>query len=240
MNLWYTDSTLDTTRSGQIADRYSQAIDQLGSANTDIRLGGIYALQAVAQDSTEYQHTIMELLTNYAQAHSQDPPPPALLPWSKTRAQPLSADVRAALLVVGGRDTAKDDFIQVLDRADFHGRDLSRLTLRAASLYGAHLSEANLGNTNLSGATLRRAGLTRASMINAVLRRADLREARLIDANLANADLREADLRGAELTGANLCGANLTGAKGVDPLRSKCLRRGGTAAPAGPSPDSVM
>ena len=34
------------TREGQITDRYTKAVDQLGSQHLDVRLGGIYALGA--------------------------------------------------------------------------------------------------------------------------------------------------------------------------------------------------
>src|SRR5205823_3729030 len=42
----------DLTRQGQIADRFTKAIEQLGSQNNlDVRLGGIYALEQIARDS---------------------------------------------------------------------------------------------------------------------------------------------------------------------------------------------
>ena len=37
--------TLDTTRDGQIADRYTKAVEQLGSTTVDVTIGGIYALE---------------------------------------------------------------------------------------------------------------------------------------------------------------------------------------------------
>jgi hypothetical protein len=43
--------TLDATRDGQIADRYSKAIEQLGSSTIDVTIGGIYAMERVARDS---------------------------------------------------------------------------------------------------------------------------------------------------------------------------------------------
>jgi hypothetical protein len=43
--------TLVITEEGQITDRFSKAIDQLGSDKLEIRLGGIYALERIAQES---------------------------------------------------------------------------------------------------------------------------------------------------------------------------------------------
>jgi len=37
-------------RQGQVTDRYTKAIDQLGQAAPELRLGGIYALERIARD----------------------------------------------------------------------------------------------------------------------------------------------------------------------------------------------
>jgi hypothetical protein len=42
---------LRVTREGQITDRYTKAVEQLGSEHLDVRLGGIYALERIARDS---------------------------------------------------------------------------------------------------------------------------------------------------------------------------------------------
>jgi Pentapeptide repeats (8 copies) len=47
-----TAQTLEVER-GQITERYTKAIDQLGSDKLDVRLGGIYALESIAHDSGE-------------------------------------------------------------------------------------------------------------------------------------------------------------------------------------------
>jgi hypothetical protein len=42
---------LQTSREGQITERFTRAIDQLGSEHLDVRLGGLYALERIARDS---------------------------------------------------------------------------------------------------------------------------------------------------------------------------------------------
>ncbi|MEV4899616.1 hypothetical protein AB0K48_60930, partial [Nonomuraea sp. NPDC055795] len=49
LGLWYTARTVDTAQEttriaqeGQITDRYTKAVEQLGSDKQDVRLGGIY------------------------------------------------------------------------------------------------------------------------------------------------------------------------------------------------------
>ena len=43
--------THELTEQGQVTDRYTKAIEQLGSDKLDVRIGGIYALERVARDS---------------------------------------------------------------------------------------------------------------------------------------------------------------------------------------------
>jgi len=53
--------TLELSEQGQVTDRYTKAIEQLGSDKLDVRIGGIYALERVARDSARDHPTIMEV-----------------------------------------------------------------------------------------------------------------------------------------------------------------------------------
>ena len=55
---------------GQLTDRYSRAIDQLGSDKVDVRTGGIYALERIATDSARDLPTVMAVLTAFIREHS--------------------------------------------------------------------------------------------------------------------------------------------------------------------------
>ena len=61
---------LEVTEQGQITDRYTKAIEQLGSDKLDVRLGGIYALDRIAKDSPADRATIAEVLTAYVRGHA--------------------------------------------------------------------------------------------------------------------------------------------------------------------------
>ena len=50
---------------GQITERFTKAIEQLGHDEIAIRLGGIYALERIAKDSEKDHGSIMEVLTAY-------------------------------------------------------------------------------------------------------------------------------------------------------------------------------
>jgi hypothetical protein len=51
--------TFVLTEQGQVTDRYTKAIEQLGSDKLDVRIGGIYALERVACDSARDHPTVM-------------------------------------------------------------------------------------------------------------------------------------------------------------------------------------
>jgi hypothetical protein len=45
--------TFELTEQCQVTDRYTKAIEQLGSGKLDVRIGGIYALERIARDSSQ-------------------------------------------------------------------------------------------------------------------------------------------------------------------------------------------
>jgi hypothetical protein len=68
--LYFTWRTLQVNREGQITERFTRAIDQLGSKELEIRLGGIFALERIARDSERDHAPIMEVLTAYVRRHA--------------------------------------------------------------------------------------------------------------------------------------------------------------------------
>jgi hypothetical protein len=74
--LYSSVETFDLSREGQITDRFTKAIEQLGTLDDqdrkklEVRLGGIYALERIARDSERDHDVIMEVLTSYVREHS--------------------------------------------------------------------------------------------------------------------------------------------------------------------------
>src|ERR1700730_10769165 len=68
--------TIQITNEGQITDRFTKAIDQLGATDDkgnsrlELRLGGIYALERIARVSEKDHWPIMEVLTTYVRVHA--------------------------------------------------------------------------------------------------------------------------------------------------------------------------
>jgi hypothetical protein len=203
--LLFTALNFRLARQGQVTNRYTDAITQLGSDKLDIRIGGIYALERIARDSARDHSTIMEVLAAFIREHSREPWPPHdsdSEEWSRT----TRPDVQAALTVIGRRDTRRD--IAPIDLADAN--------LTGANLAHAKLTDANLSRVNLATATLGSARLIRANLTDANLSGTYLIDADLSGADLYTSNLHFADFRCARLTGAKLAAACLTAATTAD------------------------
>ena len=216
LNFTLSRRTFELTEQGQVTDRFTKAIEQLGSDKLDVRIGGIYALERIARDSAEDHPTVMEVLTAFIREHSREPWPPsdAGQPVQERSTRP---DIQAAATAVGRRDPQRDILVinlatANLTRANLAGAILPRANLATANLTGARLTGARLTGADLAFADLAFADLAEADISGAHLADAHLAHARLTGANLARARLTEADLTGADLLGADLTGADLAGA----------------------------
>jgi uncharacterized protein YjbI with pentapeptide repeats len=204
-----TRKTLDISQEGQITERFTRAIEQLGSDKLEIRLGGIYALERIARDSPRDHWPIMEVLTAFVreQTRIQDDGTATRIgdirDLSKTYSP--STDIQAILTVIGRREpTYRNGEDQRLN--------LAEIDLRGAELRGVHLEGANMAKTYLDKADLREAHLEEAYLQDAFLAETLLEKAHLENASLARAYLQRAYLMEAHLEGANLSTANLQGA----------------------------
>jgi hypothetical protein len=221
---------------GQITDRFTKAIDQLGAVapggvldqdgkpriNLEARLGGIYALERIARDSPRDDWTIMEVLTAYVRENAPIRNQPRESRAKSEDPAKLRADVQAALTAIGRRNAAYDpagSFLNLHDTslqfADLRDANLRRVNLYLTNLHGASLERAELSGAELLKADLSGAYLTNANLTGATLSGADLSGANLNGAFLGGANLGTAIVGDATVLGPNLSGANLSDAKGL-------------------------
>lgn len=213
---------LALAQQGQVTERFTRAVDQLGSPEVDIRIGGIYGLERIARDSAADRVAVVEVLAAFVRNHAPWPP--------KTQSgEPVDRlrrrmpDVQAAMTVLGRvhwRDSSVElelsdtDLRRVhLKDADFRGARLhdvhlesgllTRVVLRHADLGNAHLQDASLRDVDLEGADLHDADLEGAKLDRVLLNGASFR----IDEGKRGARLHGADLRNAQLASAELHGA---------------------------------
>jgi pentapeptide repeat protein len=185
-----------------ISNQVSKGFEQLGSNVIVVRLGGIYALEGVMNNSDQYHQAVLEALSAFVREGAKQRPtePPTAEQPTPLPTTPLPTDIQAALTVIGRRVAGEG-------AVALSGADLSGANLTRARMLGADLASADLRSANLSGANLIRADLLDANLISA-----NLRDANLSGAQLPYADLAYANLSGAHLSDARLIDANLTGA----------------------------
>jgi hypothetical protein len=236
--LLYTARNYRLSRRGQVTDRFTIALERLGSSELYVRIGGVHALEHVMRDSAGHHDDVIEVLTEFIRegaprrARQSDHqgwmhPVTGSVPDLPPRPVP---DIQAALTALGHRPRRPErqtiDLTELhltsanLNGADLTGGDLTIVwgdtgvnlgaDLTGADLTDAHLVLADLSGANLHGADLTGAQLTGGNLTGAQFTRANLTGAWLGSANLTRANLTRADLTGANLTGAWLGGANLT------------------------------
>jgi hypothetical protein len=177
---------------GQITERFTRAIEQLGARTKDeeklleVRFGGIYALERIAKDSRRDHWPIMEILCAYVRQNARrvDSTPP----------EHIKVDVQAVLDVICRRNANWDTPYRPIDLRDTN--------LQGGNFFRAPLKMANFARSVLNGACLRLADLRHSDLCGTDLEGSDLSHARLAGAHLEGASLRGANLTGADLTAA--------------------------------------
>ena len=161
----------ETAQQGLLNERYQQGAEMLGDNVLSVRLGGIYALQRLAEEHPEQYHIqIMRLFCAFARHPTEDKTPelerptgdsgPAMsetdakmqclldrlrpTPWSQMR-----EDVKAAIEAVLLRRRSAI----ALEREAYYKLDLRGANL-ASMLGRGDLSDADLSGANLSSAYL--------------------------------------------------------------------------------------
>ncbi|WP_312624424.1 pentapeptide repeat-containing protein [Pseudofrankia sp. BMG5.37] len=166
-----------------VRELYTSAIELLGHDRVDVRLGGLYALERVANDSPDDQRTVVEVLSAFVREHSPQRILSQILPLQ------LATDIQTALTILGRLPS-----LPGVSRADLPQRHLN----------GAGLFRANLAGANLLAVNLMNAVMTDANMTGTLMAGVDLTGSYLDGCNLSGADLTGAILQHADISRANL------------------------------------
>jgi len=224
VGLAYTARTYRLSREGHLTDRYTKAVEQLGSDKIEMRLGGIYALERLMRDSSTDQPTIMEVLTAHIRQHAPRTSDEAKTtdsqrPGGRLRHPPTppsspDADVQAVLTVLGRRT------VVAAENPIWYRSGLPwSIDLTDTHLAGVQLQRATLLNVCFDRATLIKAGLVQADLTGAGLGKANLTNAYLVGAILTGACLVKADLTGAQVTRGALTEKQLAEASNVETIK---------------------
>jgi uncharacterized protein YjbI with pentapeptide repeats len=204
------EKNIEIAREGQITERFTRAVEQLGNRNLDICLGGIYALERIAKDS-KYDHPqVMEILTAFVRQHAALQEIPTGMEIKDLK--PIASHIQAILTVIGRRNSKFDRKKQIIN--------LQNVYLVKANLYEANLEGTNLAGSNLANAFLAEtyfgiAYLGQTNLTGAYLYKANLNGTILNKTNLEAANLKEADLKSIQHWKeiVSMKDANITGVK---------------------------
>jgi hypothetical protein len=176
--LLYTARNYQLSRRGQVTDRFTVALERLGSGELYVRIGGVHALEHVMHDFADHHDDVIEVLIEFIRDRA---PRRARPPDRQVWMHPVTGSIpellseptpyiQAALTALGHRPHRPER--QTIDLADLHlaGARLNRANLTGARLDGAdltytqfdgaNLSHARIDGVNLSGALLDGANLT--------------------------------------------------------------------------------
>jgi len=207
IGLYYTWQRNNIAQEGQITERFTRAVEQLGAVDKDgnpaieIRLGGIYALERIANESDKDYWPIMDILTAYVKKN-------ASIEDSKVRKQnKVRLDIQVILIVIGRcKYPISDGVYYRLDLSNIFVREVD---LQEASFVDVEFNEANFEKAYLPSSNLEGVSFFGTNLKNAILVGANLEEAILSKTNLEGSALAAAYLKGAYLDGANFKRANL-------------------------------
>lgn len=174
---------VQATRQGEINDRYTRAIDQLGKQNEKdgtphvvVRLGGIYALERIAlEPPQQYFWQILEVLCAFVRA---------AVPVGSGSASRCPEDVKAAVAVI----------------------------FRMKRPLGSIRVLPDLSHTELNSVILDRLDLWGAKFVGSILMHADYTGCGLLDIDFSDAKLSHAKFVAAELEEVTFDGADLSDA----------------------------
>ncbi len=200
---YFTWQNLNLAREGQVTDRFSKSIEQIGAIDAngkkrlEIRLGGIHALERIAAESEKDYWPIMEVLCTYVRENAPRQREEKGVAASQSPALPNSdrVDIQAILNVLGRRNTK---FEKSEVRIESGGVWVSR-------------ERPDLENTDLEGLTIA-GNYTHVDFYQADLKGSHLYDAILVDTSFIGANLQGAELSGTYLRTSNLGSANLTSA----------------------------
>jgi hypothetical protein len=216
--LYLTFRRVKVAEQGHITDRYTKAIEQLGALtakgepNVEVRLGAIYALERIAQDSPRDHWTIMEVLTAYVR---QNAPAPVQIPTDEENkaaiAKGPATEIQAILTVLGRRrrEHGREQRRQKLDLSycDFRGANFGRAHMEGTDFGWANMEGAWFNFAHVEGASFDLAHMEGTICYAAHVEGASFSAAHVEGASFVRVHLEEADFISAYVEGASFLGA---------------------------------
>jgi hypothetical protein len=205
-----TQQQLNIALQGQITERFTQAIDQLGKTDdkgnkvVEVRVGAIHALGQIAtQFKEDYCWPIIEILCSYVRFNAPRDPSAEVDADKPRFLGHAEMEIQVSLDIIGRTTQRPSDPLPLERLINLQDTDLRNASFK---------NNANFARCWLRGADLRGAGFGDTNLRNVAFRDADLSYAYFLNTQkLENADFENATLEGTLLENVNLSAAkNLT------------------------------
>ena len=152
---WVAKCQADTAQKSLLNERYQSGAEMLGNDVLSVRLGGIYALELLAEEHPEQYHIrVILLFCAFVRNPTIDERDKAAATESARVSQPR-VDVQYVMTFIGGRSEAGIQLERHCGfKLDLRSADLRRVWLKKANLSGARFDETDLSEATLIGANL--------------------------------------------------------------------------------------
>lgn len=183
-----TQSQVETAQHSLLNERYQKGAEMLGNKILSVRLGGIYALQRLAEEYPEQYHIqIMQLFCQFVCYPTNDEDI-MKVPKSDEWVPPMREDVEAVITAISNRNERQ---VKVEEEIGFRP-DLSYVKLQAVNIVSMDLSELIFRRTDFCGSVFRCMNLSGI----------DFSDSQLCKVAFINSDLSDACFTRANLSGA--------------------------------------
>jgi hypothetical protein len=193
-----TEDQVRVSEEGQITERFTRAVEQLGNEKLEVRLGGIYALERIAKDSPKDHWSVMEVLSAYIREKAK---------WVDEKTQPIpQTDIQAIINVIGRRghlsrenerinlsetDLRRYKFISGnFDKLVFYASHLENVFILKSSFNDAIFQEANLKYAQLKHSVFIKANFTGAILDHCIPYKTNFADAILEGASINCAEFK--------------------------------------------------
>ena len=204
----------NTAQNGLLNDRYQRGAEMLGNEVLAVRLGGIYALQYLAEEHpNEYHVLITRLFCAFIRnptGNEVGPTQTHTVAVDSIYPPTIREDVQAAVLAIGLRSQLGRSIEgQAGFTLDLRGSDLGSVNMQNCNFGSADLSEAQMTFANLICTDFSRAWFHKADLYQATLHGADCSGADFSRARMRRCKARSTDFRRASFHTTNLSEGDL-------------------------------
>jgi hypothetical protein len=183
IGVYFTWRNLVAAEDKQVTERFTKAIEQMGSDKPEICMGGIYALERIASDSEKDHWIVMEVLCSFIRHRSS-------IEKNYSNQQTISGEIQAAVTVIKRRKASQDPKRKNLDLSFSYlkGADFSSDSFKLFLSRGERFVTLNLRGVDFTGSNLELSDFTGSSLVSACFSKAKLDAADFTRTDLTRAD----------------------------------------------------